>query len=83
MLISEEIKYLHNLALAILQLCLSEDISTCKPASQPASQPVENHVKYELFKLEGIRIDLETFLSLAIKSTIFYLAETSTSSKLV
>ena len=53
-----------SLALAILELCLSEGIST-------VSQSVEKSAKYIFFKshnclMEGFRIDLETFLGLAM-----------------
>ena len=59
-LISEELK---SLALAVLELCLSEGISK--------SVSVEKSAKYKILKkfhnylMEGFRIDLKTFLGLA------------------
>ena len=59
-LISEEIK---SLAVAILDLCLSEGIS--KYVSQKKNALNMEFLKFHNYLMEGSRIDLKTFLGLA------------------
>ena len=59
-LISEEIP---SLALAVLELCLSEGIS--KSVSQKKNALNTKVLKFHNYLMEGSRIDLKTFLGLA------------------
>jgi len=68
MLNSEEIK---PITLAVIELCLSEGISQI--VSQMVGQSVENLLNKKIFKfhsnlMQRFRVDLKTFLGLAMPS---------------